>query len=76
MCSNMSRYDEIYNMLVITRKNSDTVKFSQEAGWALEEVACNPGHVAVKGTPTIQTTAYHLWLNQTQVRENLKGIKR
>jgi hypothetical protein len=52
------------------------VKLSKEAGWTLEEVACNPGYMTVKGTPAIQTTAYHLWLNQTQVRENLKGIKR
>jgi hypothetical protein len=52
------------------------VKLLQEAEWTLEEVACYPGHVTVKGAPAIPTTARHLWMNQTQVKEKLKEIKR
>ncbi len=48
---------------------------AREAGWTLEEIAYYLGHVTVKGTPAIQTTARYTQVSRAQVREKLKGIK-
>src|SRR6266581_8785800 len=48
---------------------------AREAGWTLEDIAYFLGHVTVKGTPAIQTTARYTQVSRAQVREKLKGIK-
>ena len=48
---------------------------AREAGWTLEEIAYYLGHVTVKGTPAIQTTARYTQVNRAQVKEKLQGLK-
>jgi site-specific recombinase XerD len=48
---------------------------AREAGWTLEEIAYYLGHVTVKGTPAIQTTARYTQVSRAQVKEKLKGLK-
>src|SRR6266699_1950258 len=48
---------------------------AREAGWTLEEIAYYLGHVNVKGTPAIQTTARYTQVSRAHVREKLKGLK-
>jgi integrase len=47
---------------------------AREAVWTLEEIACYLGHVTVKGTPAIQTTARYTQVSRSQVQEKLKGL--
>lgn len=48
---------------------------AREAGWTLEEIAYYLGHVTVKGTPAIQTTARYTQVSRAQVKEKLQGLK-
>lgn len=48
---------------------------AREAGWTLEEIAYYLGHVTVKGTLAIQTTARYTQVSRAQVKEKLKGLK-
>ena len=48
---------------------------SREAGWSLEEVAYNLGHVTKKGTPAIQTTVRYTQVNREQVKDKLKLLR-
>lgn len=48
---------------------------AREAGWTLEEIAYYLGHVTVKDTPAIQTTARYTQVSRAQVKEKLKGLK-
>ncbi|HZO73754.1 MAG TPA: tyrosine-type recombinase/integrase [Ktedonobacteraceae bacterium] len=48
---------------------------AREAGWSLEEVAYYLGHVTMKGTPAIQTTARYTQVSRAQVREKLRSLK-
>jgi integrase len=48
---------------------------AREAGWTLEEIAYYLGHVTVKGTPAIQTTARYTQVSRAHVKEKLKGLK-
>ena len=48
---------------------------AREAGWTLEEIAYYLGHVTVKGTPAIQTTARYTQVSRAQVKEKLRMLK-
>jgi site-specific recombinase XerD len=48
---------------------------AREAGWSLEEVAYYLGHVTMKGTPAIQTTARYTQVSRAQVKEKLKLLR-
>ena len=48
---------------------------ARESGWTLEEIAYYLGHVTVKGTPAIQTTARYTQVSRAQVKEKLKELK-
>ena len=48
---------------------------AREAGWTLEEVAYYLGHVTMKGTPAIQTTARYTQVSRSHVKEKLKLMK-
>jgi len=48
---------------------------AREAGWSLEEVAYYLGHVTMKGTPAIQTTARYTQVSRAQVKDKLKLLK-
>jgi site-specific recombinase XerD len=48
---------------------------AREAGWSLEEVAYYLGHVTMKGTPAIQTTARYTQVSRAQVKEKLRLLK-
>ena len=48
---------------------------AREVGWSLEEVAYYLGHVTMKGTPAIQTTARYVQVSREQVKEKLKRMK-
>jgi site-specific recombinase XerD len=48
---------------------------AREAGWTLEEIAYYLGHVTVKGTPAIQTTARYTQVSRAQVKEKLRLLK-
>lgn len=45
------------------------------AGWTLEEVAYYLGHVTLRGTPAVQTTARYTQMTRAQVKEKLKVLK-
>jgi integrase len=42
---------------------------ARESGWTLEEIAYYLGHVTVKGTPAIQTTARSTQVSRASERE-------
>jgi len=48
---------------------------AREAGWSLEEVAYYLGHVTMKGTPAIQTTARYTQVSRAQVKEKLRLLR-
>ncbi len=48
---------------------------AREAGWGLEEVAYYLGHITMKGTPAIQTTARYTQVSRAQVMEKLRLLK-
>ena len=48
---------------------------AREAGWTLEEIAYYLGHMTVKGTPAIQTTARYTQVSRAQVKERLQALK-
>ena len=68
-------------MLGIRERNSvhdlrhDFAHRARESGWTLEEIAYYLGHVTVKGTPAIQTTARYTQVSRAQVKEKLKELK-
>ncbi len=48
---------------------------ARESGWSLEEVAYYLGHVTMKGTPAIQTTARYTQVSRAQVKEKLRLLR-
>jgi len=48
---------------------------AREAGWAIEELAYYLGHMSLKGTLALQTTARYTQMTRVQVKDNLKSSK-
>jgi hypothetical protein len=45
------------------------------AGWTLEELAYDIGHITLRDTPAVQTTIRYTQTTRAQVKEKLKVLK-